>query len=196
MSLNASTQVDATPKQISFIEALLEKRDHTGHLTAEVQVIANRVVINKDRDTETKLFVGKRDASKVIDALLACKPLPGGTTNSDAIAAKNALLAKLPLSMYALPRANDPETWDFFEVVERKSGRYLNQLLGSPSDWNRKYLPLALQSAAARAILSDPKSAAVAYAQRHGRCAVCNAHLSDPKSIEQSMGPVCAKRFK
>lgn len=144
-------------------------------------------------DSSDPKFVGLREASQAIAALKLCPRRSQETSASPALA---GLLVKLPLSRYALRRANDLDTWDFFEVVEREDGRrYVNQLLGSPADWNRKMLTRELQFAAATHILEAPKASAIEYARQHGRCAVCNSHLSDPASIARSMGPVCARRF-
>jgi len=115
----------------------------------------------------------------------------------------NAVLASIPASRYALPNVGAGKAadgswlrWDFFEVVERRGGRrYLNRLVGAPGDWSREWLSLTLQTYAAGHIAEDPRSAAIAYAQQHGRCAVCDAPLSNPESIARSMGPICAKRF-
>jgi hypothetical protein len=142
--------------------------------------------------------VALRDASQAIDALLKLPIQPLKATDS-LWKGVNDILQKLPLSRYALPR-KDGSGWDFFEVSESKvphaKFRYIKQLIGSPGDWTRKKLPVHLALAAAKHILEAPKHAAVQYAKQHGRCAVCNAHLSDPVSIAASMGPVCAKRFK
>lgn len=178
--------VPGTEKQKNFIKDLADKRDWQGHVPPQVIDTVLRIKNKQD--------VSKAEASFAIDKLLGCKPLPTATQNP-MVLAKNLLLGKLPISKYALPR-KDGSGWDFFEVIERKNGaRFLNQLLGSPSNWNRKMLPIELQLAAGQAISTDPKNSAVQYAVQHGRCAVCNAHLSDPKSIALSMGPVCAKRF-
>jgi hypothetical protein len=178
----------ATMKQRNYIRDLSSKRDIDGHVT-------DSVLYTIDQVRRNNLITGAA-ASEAISALLRCRPFPTlNTAGSATIKEKSDLLRQLPLSRYALPRKDTGE-WNFFEVVQRPNGiRYLNQLLGSPNDWNRKTISVQLQTAAARAILIDPKASAVAYASRHGRCAVCNAHLSDPESIARSMGPVCAKRF-
>jgi hypothetical protein len=42
---------------------------------------------------------------------------------------------------------------------------------------------------------SDPEKAATAYGQRTGRCCICGRELTDPESIERSVGPDCAARY-
>lgn len=45
------------------------------------------------------------------------------------------------------------------------------------------------------AISRDPKAAALAFGKRFGRCSVCNRPLTDPASVERSIGPVCAAKY-
>lgn len=186
--------IAATTPQIQYITDLMKSRNYSGNISPKVLSTVICVKYNSELPVGADtLPISKTDASDAIKALLQCSSIASKSVGLTSVA---QLLVKIPQSMYALPRKNDPNTWDFFEVVTRRNGRiYINQLIGSPGDWNRKFLPPALQAAAARAILLDPKAAAVAYAKQHGRCAVCNAHLSDPASIDRSMGPVCAKRF-
>lgn len=33
------------------------------------------------------------------------------------------------------------------------------------------------------------------YGRRHGRCIICQAELTDPKSIAAGIGPICAQKF-
>lgn len=46
-----------------------------------------------------------------------------------------------------------------------------------------------------RAILADPKAAAVKYGELFGHCACCNRPIENEESIERGMGPVCWGRF-
>lgn len=43
--------------------------------------------------------------------------------------------------------------------------------------------------------LNNAKEAGIAYARESGRCCVCNRTLTDPESIENGIGPVCAGKF-
>lgn len=45
------------------------------------------------------------------------------------------------------------------------------------------------------AICANPMGAAVAYGKKYGNCACCGKELSDPKSVELGIGPVCAKKY-
>lgn len=44
-------------------------------------------------------------------------------------------------------------------------------------------------------VVANGQAHAVAYAKITGKCGVCNTKLTDPKSIEAGIGPVCAKKF-
>lgn len=178
----------ASDKQINYIKDLVAQRP-TWPTISDFNIRKIIRYIKRDED------VAMRDASKVIDALL--KLTPASVKPKSDFTDVQDVLKKLPLSRYALPR-KDGTGWDFFEVTELKAtkSRFIVRLLGNPGDWNRKKLSFNLALAAAQHILEDPKASAVQYATQHGRCAVCNAHLSKPKSIAQSMGDTCAKHFQ
>lgn len=178
----------ATEKQLVFVRDLIAKRNYDGLPSSDIDLI-NTIIDELSRESPV---ISREEVTSAINLLLACRP---NTQETQRINAFTSLIEKLPVSKYALPR-KDGSGWDFFEIVVRRNGRrYINRLIGAPSDWRREYLTLHLQSAAIRAISEDPKAAAVAYAERHGRCAVCDSPLSNPESIMRSMGPVCAKRF-
>lgn len=42
---------------------------------------------------------------------------------------------------------------------------------------------------------SDPLTAAIRYGKVSGECSCCGRELTDPQSIEQGIGPVCARKF-
>ncbi|MAE23427.1 MAG: hypothetical protein CMK92_13650 [Pseudomonas sp.] len=44
-------------------------------------------------------------------------------------------------------------------------------------------------------IAADPKGAAVRYGAKTGECSCCGRTLTDPKSIEAGIGPICADRW-
>jgi hypothetical protein len=69
--------------------------------------------------------------------------------------------------------------------------------LGKITD--EKFYPVrettAEQKAAVIAVCADPKKAAEAYGQQTGRCSCCGRELTDPVSIANNIGPVCAENF-
>lgn len=44
-------------------------------------------------------------------------------------------------------------------------------------------------------VCADPKKAAEAFGKQTGRCSCCGRELSDPVSIANSIGPICAERY-
>ena len=44
-------------------------------------------------------------------------------------------------------------------------------------------------------IAQDPKEAAIAHGRNTGKCSCCGKELTDPKSIELSIGPICLKKW-
>jgi hypothetical protein len=51
------------------------------------------------------------------------------------------------------------------------------------------------QKAAIVEVCKDPKKAAEAYGQETGRCSCCGRELTDPVSIANNIGPICAEKF-
>ncbi|MCP4127366.1 MAG: hypothetical protein GY753_09920, partial [Gammaproteobacteria bacterium] len=45
------------------------------------------------------------------------------------------------------------------------------------------------------ALAKDPLSEAKAYGQRTGSCCCCGRELTDGKSIEAGIGPICASKW-
>jgi len=41
----------------------------------------------------------------------------------------------------------------------------------------------------------DPLTAAIRYGKVSGECSCCGRELTDPQSIDQGIGPVCARKF-
>jgi len=44
-------------------------------------------------------------------------------------------------------------------------------------------------------VLNDPKAAAIAYGKKFGVCSVCSRELTDPVSIANGIGPICAENY-
>lgn len=72
-------------------------------------------------------------------------------------------------------------------------GRYLGKVLGGKFMKSRECLPK--DEAEILDVCKDPKAAALNFGRRTGRCSVCNRTLTDPVSIANGIGPVCASRF-
>jgi hypothetical protein len=44
-------------------------------------------------------------------------------------------------------------------------------------------------------LMADPEAASKAYGLRTGSCCICNRELTDPVSVANGIGPICANRF-
>ena len=45
------------------------------------------------------------------------------------------------------------------------------------------------------AVANDPLTAAIRYGKVSGECSCCGRELTDPRSIERGIGPICAEKF-
>lgn len=51
------------------------------------------------------------------------------------------------------------------------------------------------QESAIVATCNDPKAAAIAYGLKYGVCSCCGRELTDPVSVANGIGPICAEKF-
>lgn len=113
-------------------------------------------------------------------------------------------LSKLPKSRYAIPTSElmkdfmvQPVDNDlvFVEVREFKKTAYMRRLLGSVGGFSR--LKPAPEDALmfVRILLEDPYKYAKLFATHYSVCAKCAAELTDEKSRELGLGPICRKAF-
>jgi hypothetical protein len=116
-----------------------------------------------------------REASETIEHLLA-RPRVTGVT----------LVAELEIGMYRVANG------DIYRVQRsRESGR----LYAKKLDWaNNSFV---YEAGALRVLTADDRMTldeAKAWGVETGICCVCSAFLTDPKSVEAGIGPVCARR--
>lgn len=72
-------------------------------------------------------------------------------------------------------------------------GRYLGKVLGGKFLKSRECTPK--DELEITAVCEDPKTAALSFGRKTGRCSVCNRKLTDPVSVANGIGPICADRF-
>lgn len=73
----------------------------------------------------------------------------------------------------------------------RETGNLYAKRLSSGGGFEYEYGAITKLTPADRMTLEQAK----AYGVETGLCCVCGAFLTDPKSVEQGIGPVCATRF-
>lgn len=155
--------------------------------------------------------IALKDASRAIDALLKIKPTPlavpkpqpapvADPARPTPLERLQTLLAVIPTSKSVKFAVEVDGVLKFYAIDLRKTKaghavRYVRQLLGAPGSWNRKILSVTEQLTVARLIAQNWEAAAHAYADKHGRCARCDAHLSDERSRAAKAGWKCAKEW-
>lgn len=161
-----ATAKPASPKQIAFAHKLLAEKD----------IAAN------DRQTiEVQLAEATtKTASSLIDLLMAqpSKPL------ADSEKAKPG---------YYVREADGSR--EFIVVVENKAktSTYAKRLTQYGTKWTWEYAPGVGRTLAGLEPLTVTEAAK--FGHLHGVCLVCAKELTNPKSVQAGIGPVCAKRL-
>lgn len=192
------TAKPASPKQTNWIRDLLAERPNW-HDLIDGQLYETAFDILGNVGNEDPKFIASQEASGLIGALLKIKPTKSSATPNAASPFNRlqAVLAMLKPGYYALPREDGTGTYNFYRIVEIENGtwkgrRFVNQLVGSPTGWDRLKPKMPQQLAIAKLIARDWQAAAKAYAQHHQKCARCNADLSNPRSQIALVGEHCA----
>lgn len=157
----------ASPKQIAFIEKLIGRKC----LTADDLDFTRRAIARG---------LDSRESSRMIEWLLAFsdKPLPESE--------------KAKPGYYVREEAGDRE---FIVVVENKAktSTYAKRLTQYGTKWTWEYAPGVGRTLAGMAPLTIEEAAK--FGHLHGVCVVCAKELTNPKSVQAGIGPVCAKRL-
>ena len=78
-------------------------------------------------------------------------------------------------------------------VYVKEDGIYLGKVAGGKLFASRDCS--AAQAAAIVEVAADPKGAAIAHGRLTGQCSICSRELTDPKSIDLGIGPICASNM-
>lgn len=192
----------ATLKQLGFIGTLVKER----------QVPSDLKTIVEGFYTSTP---SKRQASDTINALLRLPKAPRPENlgfkpviADPKLAEKQALLAALPASRYALKaeqielgapgiRMNGNDLL-FVEVHEhrRTKSRRLFRVHGAPGRFSRSYIGnIDEQLLVLRTLAEAPNFHARLFADHYRVCARCSAELTDVESRRLGLGPTCKGYF-
>jgi hypothetical protein len=168
-----STVYPASDAQISYLSALMAKREWPTYLTPRA-------------DIEARLSEGTLDgrtASRVIDALKGA-PVAVATKGGSAV-------ATLSVGMYRTPDGT------MYRVQEsRESGRLYakrmkwDMLMESKPRFEYDRGAIYSLTSADRMSVEDAR----AWGVETGVCCVCGAFLTDAKSVARGIGPVCEGR--
>jgi hypothetical protein len=103
--------------------------------------------------------------------------------------------AAIPAGHYALLGQDD--AWKFYKVDKPTEGRWAGYTfikVQAGSEYHR--LPSrATENNVLGRIAADPKRATIDYGHQLGRCGVCNRTLTNPDSIADGIGPICAAKM-
>lgn len=169
---------NATPKQQSFIIDLLNKREYAGN-----DIISN-----------------PKDASALIDKLLNA-PFKKVVKGTDPF---YEALCALPVANYAIPvEALSHLFLDevihsdhlFVAIKEFKGRVYLRRLHGSVGSFTRTKLSKEDTGQIVQILGQDPYHFTKVFGEHYKCCGKCGADLTDDKSRELMLGPVCRKAF-
>jgi hypothetical protein len=134
-----------------------------------------------------EMITDRRAFSQEIDRV---KPLADAARRTQRAAAAAKVTEDLAIGMY-----RNPETAVIYRVVKsRESGRLyakrLTVLNANSASFSYDGGAIYRIKPEWRLSLDDAK----AWGLHYGICCVCAANLSDPKSVAEGIGPVCAKR--
>lgn len=165
-------------RQLDFIASLWEQREFPSAEAAQALAFGTY-----DDD------FGPRQASALIDTL---KGLPRRGTRERNLAQQRAEVELEVGALYALATGNDPDAIEIYRVQRSKSSGKL-YALRVREDGGTEYAPgvVTRLDPARKLTLAE----AQAWGQRTGTCCQCYAKLTNPKSIELGIGPVCRGKF-
>lgn len=167
------TMQPATEKQMAFIAELCHSIDPDN--------AAEDILAIQDGP------LSKRDASKVIDSLIAQRrQVQQGARPEQAAPAPAAPAVELGEGFYR----NDS---GIYRVAQAKQGSHLLAKRLDPQTGKFQYV-----GAAKRFVKADQRltlEEAQEYGKRTGRCLVCGRELTNEVSVAEGVGPVCARRF-
>ena len=109
-------------------------------------------------------------------------------------AARSAGLKRLKMRFLGFEASPAPATGKNPGAIYVKDGeQYLGKIQNGKFFASRECGPDVAQSVAHA--MNDPMAAAVAFGKQTGSCCCCGRELTDPVSVENGIGPICANKF-
>lgn len=78
-------------------------------------------------------------------------------------------------------------------IYVKAGEEYLGKISGGK--FQRSFSCEEVRAAEVVEVASNPEAAAVVYGKQFGRCSCCGKELSNKKSIERGIGPICAEKY-
>ena len=194
-----STQPFATPRQLDYLDDLVEKRAVTQQMREDYAAKRN--------------WLRKKEASTLIDVMLKfpIKKTDVRDMPAEQMSERQKLFAELlnemetfPEAKYAIPAGevmmdllkkpikND---YIFCELKKYRGKLHFRQLHGAPGSFSRSTLPVEDALVFARIIKKDPYKYTSTFADIYQCCGKCGADLTDETSRALRLGPICRKGF-
>lgn len=169
---------------LNFAQSLKESARKWGKLTENQINTANRIIADAaDRELERNLRIEQAPVVSIA-AIEECF----------AQASTSAGLKKPILRLAGFVFSLAPDTGrNAGAIYVKQQGEYLGKIQGG-----KLFKTMACDDETEDKIVeaaAQPKEAAIAYGRLMGKCAICAQTLTDPKSIERGIGPICASKF-
>lgn len=190
----------ATPKQVSFLESLIDERD----LFASPRFFD---AVNAMDSEEYATYLGQikrslpnlptQKASAYIEHLLALpKKAEAPRSNGSDSTSSNLYVNDVPAGRYAVE--NEDGVLRFYRVDKPEEGRWAGRTFVSvqaSDDWFPVKARDSRNAILAKIQADGPREASMRYGREIGHCGICGRTLTDNESIARGIGPVCAQKF-
>lgn len=164
MTLTATAPV-ATEKQVAFLNKLLATKD------------LGDIVVPEDVTT-----IGRKDASYLIDSLLARPTAKGATPQGPKVEFVPGAVYNFDGDIYRIKQGQSGHVYAMKLVLD---------LFSQKGSWTFAKGALKFLAKAQPLTLEEAK----AYGATTGFCCVCGRLLTNEKSVADGIGPICASKF-
>jgi hypothetical protein len=172
-----------------FAASMREAVERFGDLTAnQAAAVARCMARDAERDA------AKAAARQAVAA--ASVDMDAGKVKAAFDAARAAGLSRIKLTVgrVTITRAADTGR-NPGALYVKAAGEYAGKIVDGRFTPSREAAGDSALIAELRGIFADPAAAARTHGQQTGSCSCCGRTLTDPVSIENGIGPICAGRF-
>lgn len=183
----AAAWIKATAGRFDFAAKMDEAVRKYGELTIG-QMAAIERCMARDAERNTERAARAQAAEAAAPAISTDKLMAAFD------AARSAGLKRLKMRFLGFEASPAPATGKNPGAIYVKDGeQYLGKIQGGKFLASRECGPDVAQSVAQA--MNDPMAAAVAFGRQTGACCCCGRELTDPVSVENGIGPICAGKF-
>jgi hypothetical protein len=180
-----------------FLADLLDKLNHFGHLTdGQLAAVRNSMARDAARETERaerKAAAPTVDISKIEQAF-ATAERRAFEKNPNAMGVRvNPLKLRAEGLDLIVNQGSRGTSFEGKLFVKTSEGKKLGWI--EDSKFHAKFECTKVEAKAVVQACSDPHRAAKTWAQAYSQCGVCGQRLTNPASIEEGIGPICAEKY-